>query len=99
MLVQHHFLFVPFLSSGDYWIPPTPAPTVPCPDCSEVCSSGNFTTLSSEKSMGGDDSQNGNGWVSLFLAALGGAAAVVVIGAIVNMFGRDKRHEYATIPN
>jgi hypothetical protein len=35
----------------------------------------------------------------LILAAVCGAAAALVIGAIVKSFGRDKRNDYSTIPN
>jgi len=74
----------------DYWVPPpepTPAPTEPCPACSDVCSSLN----------GGDESQSDK--LSLLLAALGGAAAVLVIGGIVKAFGGNRRQEYSQIPN
>lgn len=78
----------------DYWIPPTPSPTEPCPDCNDVCSTGNATLLGSFSTSDG-----GTSTVSLVLAGLCGAAIVLVIVAIVKLCGRTKRHEYASIPN
>lgn len=64
------------------------SPTMPCPECEE-CS----TAVVSNNS-----NSNTNG--SLVMAGIGGAAIVLVLGAIHKYFTRgSRRNEYSPIPN
>jgi hypothetical protein len=77
----------------DYWIPPPPptmSPTLPCPEC-EVCPV--LTTLAASSTA------TGTSTASLALAAAGGAAVVLLIGAIHKMCIKSKKSEYSEIPH
>jgi hypothetical protein len=67
------------------------SPTMPCPECEE-CSTGS--------SVAAFESNNSNTTPSLVMAGIGGAAIVLVLGAIHKYFTRSsRRNEYSPIPN
>lgn len=62
------------------------SPTMPCPECEE-CSTGMTSTTTQSSS-------------SVVMAGIGGAAIVLVLGAIHKYFTRgSRRNEYSPIPN
>jgi hypothetical protein len=66
------------------------SPTMPCAECEE-CSTGITSTTAVASS---------NTTASLVTAGIGGAAIVLVLGAIYKYFTRgSRRNEYSPIPN
>jgi hypothetical protein len=87
-IFQYDILYI-----GDYWIPPpdpTMSPTMPCPECEE-CSTSTSSTKQTSLSTATT--------ASLAMAGIGGAAIVLVLGAIHKYCTRGRRSEYSPIPN